>query len=172
MLNKFSFLIFIIFLFTSCDRGTTLSKDIIKSNIVYNYSDHKNIDNIIYIGLDYLNLDSINVSVFNIPEMFKVVENNNDYYVVRGFIIENCNNSYIIYLNNYIDRDGIILTIAHELIHLKQYNNDRLIITEYNNGVYFDNIFYFTDFLEYKKRPWEIEAFKEQDSLYNHILNP
>jgi len=171
-MKKLYIFIILLFLFKSCDfKNNNLDNKITKNNKVYNLSTINNIDKYVYHSLDYLEIDSVSVYLYNIPNIFKVTEDNNDYYIVRGFIIENNENSYNIYLNNDISNNDIILTIAHEMIHLKQYKDNRLEISNFNNGIFFDSIFYFTDFLKYDKRPWEIEAFNEQDELME-ILNP
>jgi hypothetical protein len=60
-----------------------------------------------------------------------------------------------------------IQTLSHELIHLKQYNDHKLVITE--EVVYWNDEIVNLDEINYGQRPWEIEAFSKQNKLTQEI---
>jgi len=70
-----------------------------------------------------------------------------------------------IILFKYLGSFSIIKTLAHEMVHVKQYINHE--INEYLSswkGNYIDS-----DNLDYWKHPWEIEAFGLEVSLYSQF---
>lgn len=70
-------------------------------------------------------------------------------------------NSYeiVIFLNH--SEKEIIQTLAHEMVHIHQYHRHDLVFK--NKRVYWKGIDH-TD-TRYKKRPWEVEAFKKEKAL-------
>ena len=70
-----------------------------------------------------------------------------------------------IVLNNTATRKNQIITILHEMIHLKQYARNELVC--YNVGKYkWLGKKIYTDVNDYENLPWEIEAEKSEKVLF------
>jgi len=178
MLNRDKFLkyfiiliVIIIVLFAILYKPTkfTLTEEIIKNNtVIVNSTKNKEyVENITYIGLDILDLDSITVNIFDIPTIIKV----NNYlngYSIKGLIVKNFNNNYTIFIDYNETPNNLFLILSHELIHLEQYQNNRLELLFGGGIIRFENKLYILKDINYNQRPWEIEAFdKEQNLKYN-----
>ena len=84
-----------------------------------------------------------------------------------GLVDEEDELEYTIFLNQAILDDDVELfrTVCHECIHIKQYFNKEL---EHLNNyrVVFNNKTYDTFVTKYEDRPWEQEAHKVEQHLY------
>jgi hypothetical protein len=70
-------------------------------------------------------------------------------------------------INGSLKRNDIIRAIAHEFVHLRQFRNKEL---QYRNGFNrFRGKTYSLD-IDYKNEPWEKEAFKLEEQLYNQFI--
>lgn len=180
------FFIITIYLFNSCscERNTkeySLPVEIYKSNTITDYVNNKHIRDIIYIGLNELQLDSININLLYLPNNFKFTYINGKAMLINALIIENFQNNYTIFINDKsVDSDLISIVLSHELIHLKQKYDKRLIVNYENGTVIFDEKLYFAIMWDYNERPWEIEAFNQQyelnyritDKLKEYLIQP
>jgi hypothetical protein len=177
MFNKNKFLKYfiiliaiIIVLFAILYRPTkfTLTEEYIKNNtVIVNSTKNKEyIENITYIGLNVLELDSITVNIFDIPTIIKV----NNYlngHTIKGLIVKNFNNNYTIFIDYNETSNNLFLILSHELIHLEQYQNNRLELLFGGAIMRYEGKLYIVKDIKYNERPWEIEAFnKEQDLKY------
>ena len=77
--------------------------------------------------------------------------------------------TYIIYVDNNMNRSQYITTFSHELIHLKQYYTKELIVK--NNITIWKGQQINLNNVVYQDRPWEIEAFSNQKDLENKMNN-
>lgn len=164
----FIILVLIYVIFFNKTPEFIVTDDIKKANIVNSYVDHNNIDNIIYIGMDILEIDSITVNVFNLPEYLKYNKINGNIFIIDALIYKNFDNTYTIFINNSSSKKDLNLYLSHELIHLNQYYNNRLNIL-FGGIINFDNINYLAKDIKYLDRPWETEAFEQEASLLNEI---
>jgi hypothetical protein len=71
---------------------------------------------------------------------------------------------YSIYFYHNMERDCFIKAILHEFIHIQQFESGRLIVK--SNYIFFDNIIITKD-LAWEKRPFEAEAIKKSNDLFN-----
>jgi len=136
------------------------------TNSIVNKTDLAYIDSIVYLGLNYLQIDSVYISVRPITNEVKV--NFDPYMTLKAHIIGN-KSQYMLWIDN-MSRSESITVISHELIHLKQYNENRLFIA--NNYIMWDNNIYTYDevnTIDYFKREWELEAFKKSFELETHL---
>jgi hypothetical protein len=164
----------IILLFALLYKPTkfTLTEEIKKNNtIIVNSTKNKEyIENITYIGLNIFDIDSLTVNIFDIPTIIKL----NNYlngYNVKGFIVKTFNNNYSIYIDYNETHDNLLLILSHELIHLEQYQNNRLELLFGGDIIRYNNNLYILNDINYSQRPWEVEAFdKEQDLKYKISL--
>jgi hypothetical protein len=174
--NKIKILIsFIIILviylqFFNEKSGFVLTDEIKKENTVNNYINNKEIENIIYVGLDVLDVNYVNVNIIYIPKIYESFVKDNIIYRFDAIITNDLDNNYTIYINKNINNNEILLTLSHELIHLAQYHHNYLkVIKEYSIFIY-KNIIYHNN-IDYYKRPWEIEAYENQEYVKSRILS-
>ena len=148
-------------------REQTFNKiDIQTTNMVSNRTDTDYLDSIVYVGLNEMNLDSIAITIRQIsPEVQAMFDSESQ---LKAHIIGK-ENQYIIFVDE-MSRDEAIKVLSHELIHLKQYYTKKLILEK--DKVYWDGEeMYQSEIneMEYKRRPWEAEAFAGQRGLENKI---
>lgn len=58
-------------------------------------------------------------------------------------------------------------TLAHELVHVRQYARKQLIDVQYGNYQKWNGVMFNEHMVDYKKLPWEIEASNLEKELYN-----
>lgn len=139
--------------------------DFNEKHIVYNMTSINYLDTIIHAGLQSVNVDDIIVII-------KPLENNTstsipDNMELKAHIISN-GVQYVIYIDK-ISRKQSISVLSHELIHLVQYYNKDLVIK--SDSIMWKNKLVNLSSIEYKNRPWEIEAFYEQYDLEIEMKN-
>lgn len=132
------------------------------NNKVLNKVGLKYMDTVVLAGLNRLDIKNTNVLI----KEFKI-ESIEDIETIA--YIEHIGTIYIIWIRK-IDKEECIEVLSHELIHLKQYINNRV---EVNDGhvVWLGNKILNEDIPEYLERPWELEAFAKQGVLKNKIEN-
>jgi predicted metallopeptidase len=142
--------------------------DIKTTNMVVNRTEDNYLDSVVHVGLNELGMDSIAVSIRpitdEVKQRFDSEGNLKAHILGRG-------RQYIIFLDD-MSRDESIKILSHELIHLRQYFTEKLIL--HKNGVIWNGKViseYEVSELKYDDRPWEIEAFGEQRKLENKIRN-
>lgn len=171
------FFILTIYIFNSCscerNNQQIESVDIYRNNNnIINHINNDYIESIVIVGLHELKIDSVTVNLYYLPTNFKNIVTDNKIFVVNALILENVENNYSIFVNNDSEKsEKLIEYIAHELIHLEQFNSKRLVVYDNLNVIRFDNKLYFTLETNYESRPWENEAFAKQDELKNRIDN-
>lgn len=137
------------------------------TNIVHNNTNKPYIDSVIHVGLDKLEISNINITIYKLTDnvRYNVGDNN-----IKAFI-KKFDKDYVIWIDN-LTREETITVLSHELIHLQQYENKKLIIKE--DHVIWDNEEYYgyrLYNLEYHNRPWETEAYNKQYQLKTQIKN-
>lgn len=154
-----------LFLFFSCNSDEKLEYILnTKNNTVLNVTKWDTVDYYSHFALDKLNVDGVTVVITNIPSnmVYQYEQQNTD--VLEGFIVEISLNRYQILLNNNLSNMDVKRVLFHEFIHLKQTNSGRL-VTCNNELAEFDGKKYYIDYVPYRFRPWETEAFKYQSDL-------
>ena len=140
--------------------------DIQTTNMVTNRTDRDYLDTIFYVGLNEMNLDSIAITIRQIsPDVQALFDSE---LQLKAHIIGK-GNQYIIFVDK-MGRDEAIKVLSHELIHLKQYYTKKLILEK--DKVYWDGKEMYQNEIneiEYKRRPWEAEAFAGQRGLEDKI---
>ncbi len=86
-----------------------------------------------------------------------------------AFVIEDIffKNQYIIYITPYLKGHKLGITLAHELIHVDQFESGNL--KQYNlyKGIYiFNSDTINTNIVKYNDRPYEIDAMNREEELY------
>jgi len=134
-----------------------------KTNFVRNETSMNYIDTIVKVGLNKLNISG--TVIFIKP----LVKTHIDEYDLRAYIVSDERSHYIIYLNN-TDRNSELVSLSHELIHLKQYYTHELVVTK-NYVIWKNKKININEIPSYLQRPWEQDAFKNSNSLYLKIKN-
>jgi len=137
-------------------------------NMVVNKTEISYLDTVASVGLDELGYKGILILVRPMSNNHNTEEN----LTLKAFIVQYPHNQYLLQIDKSSKHD-IINTIAHELIHVHQYQMGYLDVTKdyviWKGDTLRDNI------PEYFDRPWEIEAVglgrkletKIKDKLYN-----
>lgn len=113
-------------------------------------------------------IDTIDLSIIGMPSSFNHKRYDDDLHIY-GFIIKNNykDNKYIIFLSDRVYRSNIKKIISHELIHLKQMQDGKLEVMD-NKYIWKKDTFYY-DKINYNRRHYEIEAFKDQYKIKNKL---
>lgn len=154
----------IIYFVVTSQEKTFQKVELNYNNTVFNFTETKYYDTIILVGLDQLGLNAININVQPLTLEAKLDFQNQGGDLLAH--IREFNGTYFLYISEN-SRDQSIKIIAHELIHLDQYNSQRLI---YKNGEVFWNNkkFDLTEIL-YEQRPWEDDAYSRGTELESKI---
>ena len=142
--------------------------DIETTNMVANRTEDNYLDSVVYVGLNELGMDSIAVTIRPITD--EVKQQFDSEGTLKAHILGR-GRQYIIFLDD-MGRDESIKVLSHELIHLRQYVTQKLIL--HKNEVIWDGKIisgYEVSESKYNDRPWEIEAFAEQRQLESKIRN-
>lgn len=167
MKKIFLLLLILIFVF-SCQSDQKIEYTInTKNNVVTNVTKWDQVTYYSHFALDKLNVDGISVVITHIPSniIYQYEQENTD--VLEGFIVEISLNRYQILINKNLNDVDVKKVIFHEFIHLKQNHSGRL-VTCNNKLAEFTGKQYYIDYVPYRLRPWESEAFKYQNYLISY----
>lgn len=78
---------------------------------------------------------------------------------------------FTITINSGISKRDTLTTIAHEMVHVKQYAKGEMRDSYFIGGVSWQGKSVNTDKLEYWDTPWEIEAFGREKGLYLRFIS-
>lgn len=134
-----------------------------ENNYVVNYTRYPYMDTILYVGLDSLGMCDITVEVKTLSQDAK--DNFPAGVELRG-LIYGSGRQYIMWVDKG-DRKEHIRIVAHELIHLRQYNSKQLVYDGFY--VYWARAKYDLKEIEYFSRPWEADAFEHEIKLDKQI---
>ena len=140
--------------------------DIETTNIVANRTKDNYLDSVVYVGLNELDMDSLAITIRPITD--EVKQQFDSEGTLKAHILGK-GKQYIIFLDD-MGRDESIKVLSHELIHLRQYVTQKLILHK-NEVIWDGKVISENEIneLEYGKRPWEMEAFVEQRRLESKI---
>lgn len=118
------------------------------------------LDTIVQAGLISLNSDSVNIRIFPL----EIAKNIQIQGVDLKAFVTGTGSVYVIYIEDS-GRSKDIEILSHELVHLKQYQDKRLVINGQVSIWLGDTL----NIKSYNDRPWEIEAFRKQGELDKNI---
>ena len=75
-------------------------------------------------------------------------------------------NKFIIRLNPKLSRANLLMTLAHEMVHVKQYVTGELYDYKANTKARWHGEVMETEEIDYWVQPWEIEAWGRETGLY------
>lgn len=139
--------------------------------VIVENATNKDVDKIIKaLVYNIFQYDTIKISVVYIPSHME----GTDKWIFNAFILKNSyeEKNYFIFLNKDLKPSQYKITLAHEIIHLDQYEKGDLVVVDNNDGV--AKVIYKGDTLDYKKvpyekRPHEIEAHKIDDEIFKKL---
>lgn len=133
-----------------------------KNNFIQNKTDKPYLDSIVHVGMNEL---GINGTYIIIRSLTKETKKQFSTDIELKAYIKGLGKQYVIWVDD-MGRDETITVLSHELIHLRQYYNGKLVVSDglikWNNQIIPVNEL---STIEYNVRPWEIEAFQEQRYL-------
>jgi hypothetical protein len=132
-------------------------------NFVLNQGSRPYLDTIIQVGLDKMGIEG---HTMLIKEQERK-QDLGDEFSSEAFIMYK-NNQSIIFIKPSLTRTKSIKILSHELVHLQQYLDERLIVFE-NGYVCWENDTLDFRQIPYDKRPWEREAFNYSPILEEDI---
>lgn len=142
--------------------------DLPTDNFIDNQSSKTHLDTVVAIGMEELGISGCSIRIRDMNDQLR--NNPGVSGLELGAAIFGSGKSYLIYVDPSIDKREIITVMSHELIHLRQYFSEDLIVINGSAGIVKwkgeeMNVLN----LEYNLRPWEIEAFAEQRNLAKNI---
>lgn len=140
--------------------------ELTNNNFVINRTEMTYLDTVIKIGLDELGYTGIGVVVRNLT-----LKNNNEdltyvAHILRGTFFNLPSNHYLIEIEKGSKR-SMITTISHELIHLDQFETNKLVVTR--NYIVWKGDTLSENIPDYFDRKWEKNAFELEKKLSNKI---
>lgn len=135
------------------------------NNIVYNSTENKYMDSVVYVGLNEMQIDGVMVVI----RPMLTAKSTEDLTLKAHIVATDFN--YIIFTGSY-PRAETISILCHELIHLQQYHSGKLVIKNKQitwKGETSDLDTWMS--VSYQNRPWEQEAFREQQELTTKVRN-
>lgn len=140
--------------------------DLNEANQILNNTDKPYLDTIVSVGLDQLGIDSVDVLIYPLSETARKNFQRTSGGDLDAHIREN-NGIFYVFLNSELSRSEMITVLSHELIHLKQYHEKRVIYKD--DTIIWMGIKYKLSQIAYDDRPWENEAFIKQNDLADKI---
>lgn len=155
----FALILFIMVLILSKPEETFKTLELSNKNFVLNQGSRPYLDTIVQVGLDKMGVKNHTLLIKEQTNELDLGDNISS----EAFILYK-NNQSIIFIKPSLKRTNAIKIISHELVHLQQYLDERLIVL--GNGIIcWENDTLILQEIPYDKRPWEIEAFK-----YSHLI--
>ena len=137
-----------------------------KNNTVINKSGIGKAGTVVQMSLNELDIADVKVLILPFRSSWK-----NSNMDLEAFVIENTDNTYVIYIKDISDPRNIIKILTHECIHIKQYYNNTLhsdngIVTWKDRTYKNRNLIHY---MEYSTRPWERDAFNKGYDLSKKV---
>ena len=160
--------VFLVFLIKTIIEGPTpySTVEFDSRNEILNYTTIEYVDTLSHIGLEYLGVSDLNITVLEArPHLIRNILPGEH---VDGFVIQTDSLSYSIFINPNMNRRTMISILSHELIHVKQQSSGKLEVIN-NELAVFEGDTIKTQQVEYRERPWEREAYRQQREVERHI---
>ena len=141
---------------------------------INNKTDIEYLDKIISVGLREVDMDTIYLTVYPLTD--EEIENSDLDLVGRVIPGTPGTSQYIMQLDENMVLRDIIKTVAHEIVHIQQYQSGRFIAKRDELGnltgmAVWNGWEYDIAKLSYEKYPWETEAYEKDDALYKKMID-
>ena len=147
--------------------------DIPKTYSIQNKTEYEFLSKVISAGITELGMDTVYITLYPLDEATKEkasIEGRDLFaHIVAGNV---GTKQYAIFIaEDGLGIDDYITVIAHELIHLQQYESGKLRVIDLETGTVVYNGWPYQNIslIPYDNRPWEQEAFKESTALAKKI---
>jgi len=131
---------------------------------IRNNTDMSYIDTILRVGLQRLDLNPIGINVRYLKSA--TLMDKDKEFDVKAFVYGS-KGMYVLYVT-HMDRREMVKVLAHELIHIRQYETGKLSVRD--GRVRWLRKFYTIDNIPpYTQRPWEMEAFSMQNKFSKEL---
>ena len=147
--------------------------DIPKIYSIQNKTEYEFLSKVISAGITELGMDTVYITLYPLDEATKEkasIEGRDLFaHIVAGNV---GTKQYAIFIaEDGLGIDDYITVIAHELIHLQQYESGKLRVIDLETGTVVYNGWPYQNIslIPYDNRPWEQEAFKESTALAKKI---
>lgn len=136
------------------------------ANYINNRTENKYIDTVLLLAANKLGVEGAIISVFPMSDEVRINFERDNNISLKAFIVGS-GYQYAIFTQD-LDRMESITVFSHEMIHLKQYNSNRLIVLG-NGVVTWEGQKIEVNSIPYNDRPWEREAFQNETKLANDL---
>jgi hypothetical protein len=158
------FIVAIILFATNVKASEEPFKEVVLSgnNTVSNNVSISYLDTIMSVGLDKMGIEGITVVISDLSDAAKDQFNGELKAHVRFF-----NGVYYLFIDK-LGRHESMRVIAHEIIHINQYNTGKLYYDQ-NGQLFWDGELFDLNNIEYEIRPWERDAYSDEGKLYSEM---
>lgn len=146
-----------------------------RTNFIVNNTNQKYLDTTLLVALSVANIHGKTIVIENMTEeLMKKFRDDGGVHLSAAVIGDPSGNQFLLFVDGFSHRSAIKV-MAHEVIHIMQYSSGRLKVIP-NLGVIWESDTISFDLLynlNYRDRPWEMEAFdgeSELSSLTEKIL--
>ena len=141
--------------------------EISTTNTILNYTGKSYLDTIIHVGLNEANIHNVVIILENMKSQPKSTSEN---LVLDAYVLEERDNVFYISISD-LNRYKSISALSHEIIHIQQYISQRLQVNRDGSVIWENGTINNANDIEYMDRPWELEAFKNQNNMRDQIEN-
>jgi hypothetical protein len=134
------------------------------NNGILNALDNRYYDTIMSVGLDQAGISGVQVQIQELSDKSKDTFDGELKAHIRYF-----DGMYYLFIDNFKRKEAIEV-IAHEIIHIIQYQSGQLSYDMSTGILDWEGQPFDSNQLEYDKRPWESDAFDKQNQLESKIL--
>ena len=140
-----------------------------ENNDITNTTEWTYLDTVVSVGMAQLGMNGINILIQPMSERIKTRFQESEGVELEAYIAE-WMDGYTICVNGDLGREHAIEVISHELIHLTQYSDKELILTEGTVVLWMGERYDILG-IPYNDRPWERDAFANQNALAGSLRN-
>jgi len=134
------------------------------NNTILNNVSVTYLDTIMSVGLDKMGIAGVTVVISDLSDAAKDQFNGELKAHVRFF-----NGVYYLFVDK-LGRYESMQVIAHEIIHINQYNTGKLYYDQ-NGQLFWDGELFDLNNIEYERRPWERDAYSDEGKLYSEMYS-
>lgn len=124
------------------------------------------ITEIISAGCYIMGVEPTTIYVLPLTKNIKTIFDKKYYHELKGHVVKNTDNTFVIYINDKLTMEELITVISHEMVHVKQLQTGRL---RYTGGKVLWEGKPASLKVDYNKRLWEKEAIRYQSYITERV---